>query len=218
MKPNTNPQYIAVVDYGGSNIRSVVSAVRRVAGQAIVEVADTPEPLRRATAILMPGQGSFAQCMHGINAIHGMRDALEARVLGEGVPILGICVGFQIMADHGYEDGCSPGLGWMAGVTLPFGPTAGDNPVPQTGWNRVHMTHPAWQNCSGYYYFNHSYIVHLADPDAMWGTTPYQFPFVSAGGKKNIIGVQFHPEKSGAQGELLLRNFLLGANISSSNE
>lgn len=128
--------------------------------------------------------------------------------------MLGICVGLQILTDSGYEDGHSTGLGWVEGVSLPFGLVAGDNPVPHTGWNNltVHHHHGAvptsFHSVGGYYYFNHGHIVHVADTTVVWGSTSYATAFASFCGRENVIGVQFHPEKSGHAGLHFLHQFL----------
>jgi imidazole glycerol-phosphate synthase subunit HisH len=197
---------LALIDYGAGNLRSVANALR-AAGAGDVAVTADPDVVARAERIVLPGVGAFAACMAGLTAIDGMVDALTARVRGDGVPFLGICVGMQLMADAGEEHGRHAGLGWIGGTVRSFTPAPGLR-VPHMGWNDVAPTraHPVLQ--SGESYYLHGY--HFADVAAadVLATSAHGGDFVAAVGRANMIGVQFHPEKSQRFGITLLERFL----------
>ncbi len=197
---------LALIDYGAGNLHSVHNALKAAGGDAII-TADA-ELVARADRIVLPGVGAFAACMAGLMAIPGMVEALRARVLEEGIPFLGVCVGMQLLADEGHEHGVTPGLGWIPGKVIALTPTDPTARVPHMGWNDVVPTAPHALVEPGEAYFLHSYHFGAADPAQVIATTDHGGPVVAAVGRDNILGVQFHPEKSQRYGIALLERFL----------
>lgn len=197
---------IALIDYGAGNLHSVHNALK-AAGAGDVAVTDDPATVRKADRIVLPGVGAFAACMSGLAAIPGMIDALEARVLGDEVPFLGICVGMQLLAERGVEHGVHKGLGWIAGEVRQITPSPVIK-VPHMGWNDVVPSAYAPLVEAGEAYFLHSYHFVAADTANVAAVTDHGGPVTAAVARGNILGVQFHPEKSQAYGLGLLRRFL----------
>ena len=197
---------LALIDYGAGNLHSVHNALKAAGGDATI-TADA-ELVARADRIVLPGVGAFAACMAGLTAIPGMVEALRARVLEEGIPFLGVCVGMQLLADEGHEHGVTPGLGWIPGKVIALTPTDPTARVPHMGWNDVVPTAPHALVEPGEAYFLHSYHFNAADPTQVIATTDHGGPVVAAVGRDNILGVQFHPEKSQRYGIALLERFL----------
>ena len=211
---------IAVVDPGSGNLASVLRALDRASEMAGVPVAaaitrDAAE-VARADRVILPGQGAFAACMHGLQALPGMVETLEGRVRGQGVPLLGICVGMQVMAERGLEHGVTPGLGWIAGEMAPMAPLGPDGvplPLPQMGWNTLDFSpgeHPLLDGVrpGEHAYFVHSYALRQAAPEQVVATTDYGGPVVAITAHGNVAGTQFHVEKSATVGLRILANFL----------
>lgn len=196
---------IALIDYGAGNLRSVENALK-AAGGAPTVTAD-PDLVARADRIVLPGVGAFAACMGGLTAIDGMVAAMESAVKGRGVPFLGVCVGMQLLADAGLEHGRTPGLGWIGGDVRLMTPGP-DHKVPHMGWNDVVPTGDHPLIVPGEAYYLHSYIFDVANPADRLATTDHGGPITGAVGRDNIVGVQFHPEKSQAYGLALLARFL----------
>ena len=155
----------------------------------------------------MPGVGAFAHCMTALSAIDGILSAMEDRVLKGGVPFLGICVGMQLLADAGVEHGTHAGLGWIGGTVRVIEPAPGIK-VPHMGWNDVTLGAPNSVLASGEAYFLHSYHFDAAMPAHVLATTRHGSAVTAAVGRGNILGVQFHPEKSQAYGIATLKRFL----------
>jgi len=197
---------IALIDYGAGNLHSVHNALK-AAGAADIAVTADPGAVRRAERIVLPGVGAFAACMRGLTAIAGMIEALEARVLADKVPFMGICVGMQLLADRSVEHGVHQGLGWIAGEVRAIQPAPGIK-VPHMGWNDVTPFAGAPLILPGEAYFLHSYHFAAADAADVAARTDHGGPVTAAVARGNIIGVQFHPEKSQAYGIDLLRRFL----------
>ena len=197
---------LALIDYGAGNLRSVANALR-VAGADAVAVTADPDVVARADRIVLPGVGAFAACMAGLTAIDGMVAALEQRVRGAGAPFLGICVGMQLLADAGEEHGRHPGLGWIGGTVRAFTPAPALR-IPHMGWNDVvpARAHPVLT--AGEAYYLHSYHFADAAADDVLAMSDHGGPFVAAVGRANVMGVQFHPEKSQAYGIACLESFL----------
>ena len=210
---------VAVVDYGMGNLRSVAKALEHVAdaSPSRVEVVVTADPAVVAAAdrVVVPGQGALPDCMEQLRQ-RGLKDAVIQAAASK--PFLGICVGLQMLFDHG-EEGDVPGLGVLAGQVprFPKGApmVAADGSalkVPHMGWNEVRQAkpHPLWEGIEdgARFYFVHSYYVVPADPAITLGTTTYGLSFTSAVARDNIVAVQFHPEKSAQSGLRLLRNFM----------
>lgn len=197
---------VALIDYGAGNLHSVHNALK-AAGAKDVAVTDDPARVRAADRIVLPGVGAFAACMNGLVAIPGMVDALEQRVRGDKVPFLGICVGMQLLADRGLEHGTHAGLGWIGGEVRAMDATLSIK-VPHMGWNDVTPSDDAPLIVPGEAYFLHSYHFAAADAADVAAVTDHGGAVTAAVARGNILGVQFHPEKSQAYGLDLLRRFL----------
>lgn len=193
---------IALIDYGAGNLHSVHNALK-AAGASDIAVTADPDVVAAADRIVLPGVGAFGACAAGLRAIAGMVEAMERRVLEQGAPFLGVCVGMQLLAKTGEELGIHPGLGWLDGTVRQL-PTDAVR-VPHMGWNDVIpvIDHPLIQ--PGEAYFLHSFAY---SGDAVLATTEHGGPVTAAIGRDNIAGVQFHPEKSQAYGLALLERFL----------
>jgi len=201
---------IALIDYGAGNLQSVHNALK-AAGAERIAVTDDPDLVLGARRIVLPGVGSFGACMSGLTAIPGMVEAMEQRVLRDGVPFLGVCVGMQLMADRGLEFGETPGLGWIAGEVARIERTDPEIKIPHMGWNDVSPT-PHHDGAGlvepGEAYFLHSYHFAADDGRDIAAMTDHGGGLVAAVARDNLLGVQFHPEKSQGYGLALLARFL----------
>jgi imidazole glycerol-phosphate synthase subunit HisH len=204
----------ALIDYGSGNLASAAKALARAAagtGHEIVTTAD-PEIVRNAERIVLPGVGAFADCMRGLSAVPGMIEALREKVLKQGAPFLGICVGMQLLATVGREFGDHAGLGWIAGEVVKITPNDATLKIPHMGWNELNIlrSHALLDGIAGgaNVYFVHSFQLKPALEDNLLATTDYGGPLTAMVGNENIAGTQFHPEKSHAAGIRLLENFL----------
>ena len=206
---------VALIDYGSGNLRSAEKALARVAaeggtGYEIVVTAD-PAQVDSAERIVLPGVGAFADCMHGVSSIPGMIDVLEDKVLKRGTPFLGICVGMQLLASVGREHGDHKGLGWLEGEVVHLTPKDPTLKIPHMGWNALSIsaTHPMTREMnSSDVYFVHSYCIRPSNRAHVLATTDYGGEIAAIVGRDNIIGTQFHPEKSQATGLAFLERFL----------
>ena len=202
-------EVIALVDYGAGNLHSVENALKRV-GAKVTVTAD-PDVLRAADRIVLPGVGSFGACAAGLRAEKGVIEAMRERVFVGGAPFLGICVGMQLLATRGLEYGETPGLGWIEGEVRLIEPTDVSVKVPHMGWNDVALTpHARGHDIiePGEAYFLHSYHFHASSGTDVLAMTDHGGGLVAAVGRDNILGVQFHPEKSQSYGLNLLSRFL----------
>lgn len=197
---------LALIDYGAGNLHSVHNALK-AAGAGDVHVTADPDVVAKADRIVLPGVGAFAHCMEALSAIDGMIAAMEQRVRVEGIPFLGICVGMQLLADAGVEHGTTRGLGWIGGTVRAIAPGV-DLKIPHMGWNDVVPTQGAPLIEAGEAYFLHSYHFDASDDADVLATTDHGGRLVAAVGGDNIMGVQFHPEKSQAYGINFLKRFL----------
>lgn len=196
---------LALVDIESGNLQSVANALRSAGARDIAITAD-PDVIARAARIVLPGVGAFGACAANLRAVAGLEEALAARVLRGGAPFLGICVGMQLMADAGEEMGTHAGLGWIAGRVRRLDPPAGSNAkVPHMGWNDVIPCRPHALLRPGEAYFLHSFAFEGGD---VMATTDHAGPVTAAIGRDNLLGVQFHPEKSQRYGLALLERFL----------
>ena len=200
---------ISIVDYGVGNIRAAANIYKRL--NIPVEIASTPKQLLQADRAILPGVGSFDWTITRLNN-SGLRDALDEIVLLKRTPVLGICVGMQMMAKRS-DEGCEPGLGWVDAEVRKFSPNTSHPPLllPHMGWNDVE---PRAQNGlfknigkDSRFYFLHSYYFAPTSHDAVLAVTEYGVSFASSICQDNVYGVQFHPEKSHQWGIQLLKNF-----------
>jgi glutamine amidotransferase len=202
---------IALIDYGAGNLHSVHNALLAAGAERVAITAD-PDIVRGARRVVLPGVGSFKACADGLSGIPGMVEALEERVLGDGVPFLGVCVGMQLLASDGLEHGTTPGLGWIPGEVRLIERTDPAIKVPHMGWNDVspapHGRDGARLIEPGEAYFLHSYHFQPDDGRDVAAMTDHGGGLVAAVSRDNIVGVQFHPEKSQAYGLALLARFL----------
>ncbi len=205
-----------LVDYGSGNLRSAAKALERAAAEAAlsipVVVTDDAEAVRRAERVVLPGVGAFADCMAGLTALQGMVEALSERVIEQGRPFLGICVGMQLMAERGLEHGSHAGLGWIPGDVEALPPGPPERKIPHMGWNEllVERPHPLLADLgeSPHVYFVHSYRLRPTRPEHQLAAVDYGGRFAAVVGRDNLAGTQFHPEKSQAVGLRLLTAFL----------
>lgn len=210
---------VAIVDYGSGNLHSALKAFQRAAKESLVRaeifLTDKAEAVAAADRVVLPGVGAFADCRAGLEAVPGMVDALTHAVERAARPIFGICVGQQLMATRGLEKGETPGFDWIAGDCVEIIPTDADLKIPQIGWNTLDLAgpHPLFDGIptgdNGLHaYFVHSYHVLPDSPQHRIATTDYGGTVTAMIGRDNIVGTQFHPEKSQKLGLALIGNFL----------
>jgi imidazole glycerol-phosphate synthase subunit HisH len=204
---------VAIIDYGAGNLRSAARALEQVAEDASqVVVTSDPSVLNQSTHIVLPGVGAFGDCMRGLSAIDGMLLALHRQVIEQKKPFLGICVGMQMLFETGHEHGQHQGLGWLKGEVLPLQPGDVSLKIPHMGWNdlEIHATHPLLNGIStgDHAYFVHSYHAHCGAASDLLASVHYGQSVTAVVGQDNIMGTQFHPEKSQDTGLRLLKNFL----------
>jgi glutamine amidotransferase len=210
---------VAIIDYGAGNLRSAAKAFERVAasianGPEVIVTAD-PEVVRRADRIMLPGVGAFADCKAGLDAVAGMTEVLDERVIRGTTPFLGVCVGMQLLASEGREKVVTKGLGWIPGAVEKIKPSDPNLKIPHMGWNTISVTKPHAllagipDGPNGLHaYFVHSYHLKTDEPAHLLATTDYGGSLTACVGRDNIFGTQFHPEKSQALGLKLIENFL----------
>jgi glutamine amidotransferase len=202
---------VAIIDYGSGNLRSAAKAFERQASGPVLVTSD-PERVAAADRIVLPGVGAFADCRRGLEKLDGMLEALTEAVVTKGRPFLGICVGMQLMADAGLEHGRHPGFGWIGGEVRAVMPSDPALKVPHMGWNAlsVRRTHPVLDGIGDGtdVYFVHSYHLVARDAGDVLATIDHGGPITAAVGRDNMVGTQFHPEKSQATGLRLIGNFL----------
>ena len=216
---------VIIIDYGSGNLRSAAKAFEHVIADeninADVIISGEADDVLKADRIVLPGQGAFADCMENLQNTTGMIEALEQRVLKDGKPFLGICVGMQLLASRGLEHGITAGLDWVPGQVVPFDIDP-ELKIPQMGWNEVIMPnsggqdnhHPLLRSIktsekeSIHYYFVHSFVFQCEYNHHVLGLTDYGGLYASVVGRDNIVGVQFHPEKSQDAGLGLVSDFM----------
>jgi imidazole glycerol-phosphate synthase subunit HisH len=209
----------AIVDYGSGNLHSAAKAFERAAREhalngAIVVTSD-PDQVALADRIVLPGVGAFADCRRGLDAVPGMVEALNETVRARGKPFFGICVGMQLMAERGREYEVTQGLGWIAGEVDRIHPSDPSLKIPHMGWNtlRTKRAHPLLDGIATgddglHAYFVHSYQLTPTDPSDLIAQADYGGPVTAIVGRDNMVGTQFHPEKSQKLGLALIANFL----------
>jgi len=210
---------VVIVDYGSGNLHSAAKAFERAAREAALDqsvvVTRDPDAVRRADRVVLPGVGAFADCRRGLDAISGMVEALEESVRRKGRPFFGICVGMQLMAERGREYEVTPGFGWIAGEVDKIAPADPNLKIPHMGWNTLNALkpHPLFEGISlgpqGLHgYFVHSYELKPTNRADLLAQTDYGGPITAVVGRENMVGTQFHPEKSQRLGLALIGNFL----------
>lgn len=220
MSQSGQTQKVVIIDYGSGNLRSAAKAFEHViethALNFEVVVSDKAADVASATHIVLPGQGAFGDCMQGLQGVTGMVEALEQAVLEDKVPFLGICVGMQLMASRGLEYGEHQGLGWIDGDVVPIKVIDKSMKIPHMGWNVINfdkgLHHPVLNNqtnTDAHFYFVHSFMFNCKDTEQVLGKVSYGDDVTAIVGHANIVGMQFHPEKSQEAGLTLLHDFLL---------
>ena len=203
---------VALVDYDSGNLHSAEKAFQlmgRDAGAEVVVTSD-PEVAARADRIVLPGDGAFPACRTALGKVDGMAEAIQQAVLTRGVPFMGICVGMQMLATTGHEYRETPGLDWIGGEIRAI--AAPGLKVPHMGWNDlvIDRPHPVLEGIAtgDHAYFVHSWQFQVADPAHLLAHVDYGGAVTAVVGRDNIVGTQFHPEKSQAVGLRLIANFL----------
>jgi imidazole glycerol-phosphate synthase subunit HisH len=210
---------VAIVDYGSGNLHSAAKAFERAARESgcdqPIVVTNNPDAVARADRVVLPGVGAFADCRRGLDDISGMIEALDQRVRKDGRPFFGICVGMQLMAERGREYNVTPGLGWIDGEVDRITPSVPDLKIPHMGWNTLDVlkTHPLLNDIQlgprGLHaYFVHSYELKARQKGDVIAQADYGGPLTAIVGRENMVGTQFHPEKSQRLGLALIANFL----------
>ena len=210
---------VAIVDYGSGNLHSAAKAFERAARESghdqPILVTNDPAKVARADRVVLPGVGAFADCRRGLDAVDGMVAALEEAVRRKGRPFFGICVGMQLLAERGREYEVTPGLGWIAGEVDRIAPNDPSLKIPHMGWNTLNVdrAHPLLDGLTlgpqGLHaYFVHSYELKVADRADLVAEADYGGPVTAIVARDNIVGTQFHPEKSQRLGLALIANFL----------
>ena len=210
---------VAIVDYGSGNLHSAAKAFERAARESghdqPIAVTSDPGKVARADRVVLPGVGAFADCRRGLDDIDGMIEALNETVLQRGQPFFGICVGMQLMAERGREYQVTPGLGWIAGEVNRITPAEASLKIPHMGWNTLNMLKPHALldeiplGPDGLHaYFVHSYELKPQKRSDLVAQADYGGALTAIVGRDNMVGTQFHPEKSQRLGLKLIANFL----------
>jgi glutamine amidotransferase len=201
-----------IIDYGSGNLKSVAKAFEHVSGKGVL-VTNDPADLAGASHIVLPGVGAFSDCKDGLMKLPGMIDALTEQVIEKKKPFLGICVGMQLMATLGREHGETDGLDWISGEVLAIKPNDNTLKVPHMGWNALSFgkgTHPVLSefDIGAHAYFVHSYQFVAKNAEDVLAEVDYGGPVTAMVGRDNLIGTQFHPEKSQNFGLAFIKSFL----------
>lgn len=210
---------VAIIDYGSGNLRSATKAFERAAREAgiaaEIDLTADADRVRTADRIVLPGVGAYADCAAGLRAVDGMWEAVEDVAIAKGRPFLGICVGMQLMSQRGLEKTVTHGFGWISGDVKEITPTDPALKIPQIGWNTIELRreHPVFAGIptgtNGLHaYFVHSYHLDARKPDEVLAEADYGGPVTATVARDNLVGTQFHPEKSQALGLALITNFL----------
>ena len=204
---------VTIVDYNSGNISSVVNSFKEVAKEKVnIEVSSDLDKIKFSDKVILPGQGSFKNCIEAVKKIDGLADTLNEFAIIKKKPVLGICVGLQMFADIGYEETKTDGLGWISGNVSKIDNQNGKYKLPHIGWNQIEIVKDSKifkdiENKS-HMYFVHSYKFTPEDKNVISATTEYSSNIVCSVEKENIYGTQFHPEKSDKLGLKMIDNFL----------
>ncbi len=202
---------LAIIDYGSGNLRSVAKAFEHVAAGKKILVTSDAKDLASASHIVLPGVGAYGDCMRGLSALDGMVEQLNTQVRMGSTPFLGICVGMQLMFERGLEHGEHQGLGWLSGEVAKLAPSDAALKIPHMGWNSLAIKHdhPILRGIQSgeHMYFVHSYAARTPAENIL-ASTDYGGDVVAVVARDNMVGTQFHPEKSQASGLAILKNFL----------
>ena len=204
---------VTIVDYNSGNISSVINSFREVAKEKIkIVVSSNLNKIKSSDKIVLPGQGSFKSCVDALNCIDGLVDTLNEITIINKKPLLGICVGFQMFADVGYEEIETQGLGWISGKVSKIDNQNGKFKLPHIGWNELNIVKKSKIlkdiKDKPHMYFVHSYEFIPEDKSVVSTTTNYSSSIVCSVEKENIFGTQFHPEKSDKDGLKIIENFI----------
>jgi len=204
---------VTIVDYNSGNISSVINSFKEVAKEKVnIEVSSDLGKIKSSDKVILPGQGSFKNCIEALNKINGLTDTLNEFVISKKKPILGICVGLQMFADIGYEETKTDGLGWISGNVSKINNQNGKYKLPHIGWNQIEIVKDSKIfkdiDNKSHMYFVHSYEFIPEDKNVISATTEYSSNIVCSVEKENIYGTQFHPEKSDKLGLKMIDNFL----------
>ena len=204
---------VTIIDYNSGNISSVINSFKEVAQNKVsIEVTSDLKKIESSDKVVLPGQGSFKSCIDALKEIKGLTDTLNEFVITNKKPLLGICVGLQMFADIGYEEIETKGLGWISGRVSKIDNKNGKFKLPHIGWNQVNIVKESkiFQNIenNSHMYFVHSYEFIPNNKNVISATTEYSSNIVCSVEKENIIGTQFHPEKSDKTGLKIIGNFM----------
>ena len=204
---------IAIINYGYGNLHSVNQAFKKANNDfdlnAEIEVTNNPNEINKADKIVLPGVGSFTDCLNAIKSIDGIYESLQEQVISKKKYFMGICVGMQLLADIGYENEKNDGFGWVSGIVEKMNVPL-DYKIPHMGWNTIQFKNNdlfKGINQNSDFYFVHSYEFKTVDKNIL-ATTNYASKVTAAIKKDNIFGTQFHPEKSHINGQKLIKNFI----------
>lgn len=210
---------VAIIDYGSGNLRSATKAFERAAREAgvdaTIELTDQADRVASADRIVLPGVGAYADCRRGLDAVPGMHEAIVDVVEHKGRPFFGVCVGMQLMSSRGLEKTTTQGFGWIEGDVIEMTPSDRSLKIPQIGWNTLTLrhAHPLFDGIATganglHAYFVHSYHLAAKHASDVIATTEYGGAMTAFVGRDNMVGAQFHPEKSQTLGLKLIANFL----------
>lgn len=208
-------EHIVLIDYGSGNVhsakRALIAASLSQNKEVKVVVSSKPDVLRSADRIVLPGVGHIASCRKQLESHDGLLEALTQASINRAIPFLGICVGMQLLATEGHEDGLTTGLDWIEGCVTKITPK-GNLRIPHMGWNNITVTrpHPVLADLKNdpHLYFVHSYAYNDPKSEYAVAETDYGGPIVAMVAKDNFVGTQFHPEKSQTTGLKILENFV----------
>jgi len=204
---------VTIVDYNSGNISSVINSFKKVAKDKVnIEVTSNLKKIKSSDKVVLPGQGSFKSCVDALNSINGLVDILNEFAINDKKPLLGICVGLQMLADIGYEETETKGLGWISGKVSKIDNQDGKYKLPHIGWNEINIVKNSTIfkhiESKSHMYFAHSYELIPEDKNVITATTDYSSNIVCSVEKENIFGTQFHPEKSDKLGLQIINNFI----------